>query len=181
MPLTRPRGRSLTEAEPATHWLWWIVVSLLLLATVPAGAALNREDEARRRLLAAEQLKAQQAQLGKDASERALRAAGEAVRLGRQRVQAAAKLQEAEAALQEVAERIDTLASRRREAERRLAERAASLRPLLPLIQRLSLYPMETLLALPGEPEDALRGLLVLKGLSRTIEADAEALKRDQT
>ncbi|HVZ10504.1 murein hydrolase activator EnvC family protein [Rhodopila sp.] len=156
---------------------------LLLLgvhAAQPVRAASKREEEAQRRLQAAEQARQQQAQRGKEASARAAQAANEVARLGQQRAQAAAKLQQADAALQAVAERIDALSAKRREAERRLNERAASLRPLLPLIERLSLYPMETLLAVPENPENALRGLLVLKGLSRRIEIEAEALARDQ-
>ncbi|MBS0639184.1 MAG: peptidoglycan DD-metalloendopeptidase family protein [Acetobacteraceae bacterium] len=162
--------------------VWFVaVVSLAWLATLaPANAASKREEETQRNLQATEQLKAQQAEAAREAAERAAKAAGEASRLGQQRAQAAARLQEADAALQGVATRIDALAAKRREAEQRLQERAAALQPLLPLIQRMALYPMETLLAVPETPEDALRGLLVMKGLSRQIEADAEALLHDQ-
>ena len=54
------------------------------------------------------------------------------------------------------------------------------MQPLLPLIERLSLYPAETLLAVPVPPDAALRGVLVLQGLARQIEIEAEALRRDQ-
>ena len=161
-------------------WLPALIVSAVLITPAAATGKSTRQDETRRNLEAAERLKLQQSQLGKEAAERAARAASEAAVLGQQRVQAAAKLQEAEANLQAVAARMDALSAKRREAEQRLNDRAAMLRPLLPLIERLSLYPMETLLAVPEDPEGALRGLLVLKGLSRKIEADAEALVRDQ-
>ena len=161
-------------------WLPALIVSAVLITPAAATGESTRQDETRRNLEAAERLKLQQSQLGKEAAERAARAASEAAVLGQQRVQAAAKLQEAEANLQAVAARMDALSAKRREAEQRLNDRAAMLRPLLPLIERLSLYPMETLLAVPEDPEGALRGLLVLKGLSRKIEADAEALVRDQ-
>ena len=54
------------------------------------------------------------------------------------------------------------------------------MQPLLPLIERLSLYPAETLLAVPAAPDAALRGVLVLQGLSRQLEIETEALRRDQ-
>jgi murein hydrolase activator len=173
-------GDGVVCGRRATASLLALTVAAALLTGSAAVGASKPEDKTRRDLQAAEQLKAQQSQLGKDAADRAERAAREAARLGQQRVQAAAKLQSAEVALQDVAARIDLLANRRREAEQRLNERATALRPLLPLIERLSLYPMETLLAVPADPEDALRGLLVLKGLSGRIEVDAEALVREQ-
>ena len=52
--------------------------------------------------------------------------------------------------------------------------------PLLPLIERLSLYPAETLLAVPGGPQSSLTGLLVLKGMARQLETDAEAVRAEQ-
>ncbi len=118
--------------------------------------------------------------MGKAAADRAARAAAREEKLAQQRVQAAARLQAADAATEDVASRIDTLAASRREAEERLKNQAAALQPLLPLIERLSLYPVETLLAVPEQPEDTIRGMLVLKGLSHQIEAEAEALKKDQ-
>ena len=54
------------------------------------------------------------------------------------------------------------------------------MQPLLPLIERLSLFPAETLLAVPGQPEDTLRGVLVLRGLARQLGQDAVALRREQ-
>ncbi len=50
--------------------------------------------------------------------------------------------------------------------------------PLLPLIERMSLYPAETLLAVPASPEETLRGMLVLQGIAHQLETEAEALRR---
>ena len=58
---------------------------------------------------------------------------------------------------------------------------AKAMQPLLPLVERLSLYPAETLLAVPLPPDQALRGVLVLQGLSRQLEIETEALRRDQS
>ncbi len=110
-----------------------------------------------------------------------LRAAqADARRLADQRVATTAALQKLEAQTADAATAMDALARRRADAERRLAARAADLAPLLPLIERLSLYPSETLLAVPAGPEAALRGLLVLKGLARQLEDDARALRSEQ-
>ena len=50
------------------------------------------------------------------------------------------------------------------------------MQPLLPLIERLSLFPAETLLAVPAKPEDTLRGVLVLRGLASQLGHDAATL-----
>jgi septal ring factor EnvC (AmiA/AmiB activator) len=42
------------------------------------------------------------------------------------------------------------------------------------------LFPAETLLVVPAPPEDALRGLLVLKGMARQLETEAEALRAEE-
>ena len=115
-----------------------------------------------------------------DPSQRLAAAQAEARRLADQRVLATAALQTLEAQTAEAADAMDGLSRRRADAERRLAARAADLAPMLPLIERLSLYPAETLLAVPAPPEDALRGLLVLKGLARQLEADADGLRAEQ-
>jgi septal ring factor EnvC (AmiA/AmiB activator) len=154
----------------------------LLIALVPAVvfAASPREEEARRGLRDAERLNNEQLAVRKDAADRAARAAAEMLRLAQMRVEAAAKLRLAEGATADVATRIDALAARRRQAEQRVQARATAMQPLLPLIERLSLYPAETLLAVPAPPETALRGVVVLQGLSRQMEIETEALRRDQ-
>ncbi len=80
----------------------------------------------------------------------------------------------------DAASRMDALARRRAEAERTLQARAADLAPLLPVIERLSLYPAETLLAVEAEPDTALRGILVLQGIGRSLEQQAQALRAEK-
>lgn len=164
-------------------WRWLAVA--VLLGPAAAVAASNRtpaaaESDARRELRDAERLDAGQLAAQKTASEDVARIAAETMRLAHERAEAAARLRIAESATAAAAARIDDLAQRRRDAEQRLKTRAEAMQPLLPLIERLSLYPAETLLAVPASPEDALRGVLVLRGLSRQIEIEAEALRRDQ-
>lgn len=144
------------------------------------AASFRDEENTRRDLLDAERLGIEQRAARRDAVDRTARAAAQALRLARERVAAAARLRLAEAATADVAARIDALAQRRREAEQRVQVRAKAIQPLLPLIERLSLYPAETLLAVPAPPDLALRGVLVLQGLSRQMETEAEALRRDQ-
>jgi septal ring factor EnvC (AmiA/AmiB activator) len=159
----------------------WRLLALLTVLPPAAGlAAAPRDANTQRELRDADRRSADQLAAQKDAAARASRAVAETLRLAQQRVEAAAKLRSAETATADVAARIDALAQRQRQAEQRLKARAEAMQPLLPLIERLSLYPAETLLAVPGSPDAALRGLLILQGLSRQMEIEAEALRREQ-
>lgn len=158
--------------------------SLLALSALTAVAAQparpNKEDVTRQQLEQAEQTRAAEQAAQQAAAARAATAATEAQRLTEQRVAAAAKLRDAETATAAAAERMEGLAAARRKAQAGLAARAETMQPLLPVIERLSLFPAETLLAVPAEPEETLRGILVLKGLARQIGIDAKALHAQQ-
>ena len=160
-------------------------LALLLLAIVLASAGTRAESVPKpaptaRDVHTAERTRAAELASQRDAAAQAARAATDEQRLTQERIAAAESLRITEAATVEAASRMDALASRRRETETRLAKRAEAMLPLLPLIARLSLYPAETLLAVPAPPEDRLRAVLVLQGLSRRLEADALALRQDQ-
>ena len=144
-------------------------------AASPTPKVITQQD-----IRESEQSRAARLAEQKDAEARAAHASAEEQRLTAARIAAAAKLRQAESATAEAAARLDALAARRRDTEAKLAARAEAMQPLLPLIQRLSLYPVETLLAVPAPPEDRLRGILVLKFLSRQLETEAEALRQDQ-
>ena len=146
-----------------------VALPLLLAASPPTPQQVQDAERAR-----AAQLDAAHA-----ATTRAAAAAAEERRLGAQRVDAAARLRDLEAATEAAAARLEDLVKRRAEAQSRLAARAADLAPLLPVIQRLSLYPAETLLAVPDTPEHTIRGLLVLSAISRQLEAEAGALRAE--
>jgi septal ring factor EnvC (AmiA/AmiB activator) len=160
--------------------LKWLLALLATLLPVVGFGVSPRESETQRALRDAEQASSDQLAIRKEAADRAAAAASEALRLAADRVEAAAKLGQAEAATADIAGRIDALTQQRRDAEQRVQARAKAMQPLLPLIERLSLYPAETLLAVPTPPDEALRGVLVLQGLSRQIEIETEALRRDQ-
>ena len=157
------------------------LLALMLLAAIPARAEpSSREAATRQQLRDAERARAAELAAQQDAAARAAAAAAQSQLLAAQRDAALVRLHAAEAATTVAADRMGTLEARRKQAAVRLARRAASMRPLLPLIERLSLYPAETLLAVPANAEDRLRGVLVLQGLARQLQQEAAALRRDQ-
>jgi len=147
---------------------------LLLIGVAVGGAAPPQA------VRDAERAEAIQAARQRDAAERSRAAEAQEDRLARERIGAAARMRSSETTAANLAVEIEGLAARRREAERRLADRAAALAPLLPLIERLALYPAETILAVPAPPQDTLRGLAVLRGLAQRLEQDAAALRAEQ-
>lgn len=131
----------------------WLPFALLLAAAAPAPNAppANPVDAAR----------------------------AEEQRLTEARIAAAAKLRDTDLAVADAANQVAALTERRQAAEQKLRERAAALGPLLPLAERLGLFPAETLLAVPAAPEQSIRGLAVLHGLMRTVERQAAELRRE--
>ena len=140
----------------------------------------HAQDTARQ-LHDAERARAAELATQNEADSRRVAAQAEASRLAAQRVQAAAKLRAAEAAASQAAAQMDALEQRRSAARKLRDDRAADLQPLLPLIERLALFPAETLLAVPAPPAETLRGVLVLRGLTRQIAQDAATAQREQT
>lgn len=146
------------------------LIALALCAAAPTPQDAERAETAR----------AAEAARGREAAERAREAEAEGRRLAGQRVAAAARMRANEAAVARLAAEVESLAARRRAAEQRLADRAAALTPLLPLIERLALFPAETMLAALAAPGDGLRGLVVMRGLAQRLEGDAAALRAEQ-
>ncbi len=136
----------------------------------PSEAELRRAEQARTRELAAE----------REANARAAAASSAADRLSREQEAILERLRVAEAATAAAADRVEALARRQRAAEARLAARAADITPMLPVLERLALFPAETMLAVPVPPEQAVRGVLVLGGIVRTLEREAKALRAEQ-
>ena len=153
----------------------WVPLALLLLA----GAAA-RAEPTQQQLRAAEAARAAQLAAGRQAADRLRGAQAEAQKFTAARIAAAAQLRGLETATADAAAAMDDLDRRRVAAQQRLAARAADLGPLLPLVERLSLYPVETMLVVPAPAEDALRGLLVLRGMAHQLETEAQALRKEQ-
>ena len=116
----------------------------------------------------------------RQAAERQHAAEADAKRLAEARVASLASLRQLEQATGDAAGAMQALGQRRAAAEKRLQAQAAQLAPLLPLTLRLSLYPAETLLAVPAGRDMSLTGLLVLKGVARQLETEAQALRAEQ-
>ncbi|MGH7212287.1 MAG: hypothetical protein ACREF1_12605, partial [Acetobacteraceae bacterium] len=135
---------------------------------------------AREGLRQAERDRAAQLAQHQGAIARAASALSDQQRLAAALVAATARLQATEEKLAQAADRMDELRSRQRVAEAALRARAADLAPLLPLIERLALHPVETLLAVPRPPAETLAGVLVMRGLSHRLEQDAETLRAEQ-
>jgi murein DD-endopeptidase MepM/ murein hydrolase activator NlpD len=148
-------------------------ILLLALLALPAPAW----TQSARDLREAERTAQEQRRAAEAAADEVQRRAEEEVRLAGRRVEAAQRAQQAEVEL--VAARVRAEAARRAgaEASRALRARGEALSPLLPVMVRLSLWPAETVLAVPAEPEEALRGALVLRGLVRRLEDEAAGLR----
>jgi septal ring factor EnvC (AmiA/AmiB activator) len=155
-----------------------VLFSLFLVGAQPARP--NKEQAARREMERAEQARAAEQAAQQQAAVRAATAAAEAQRLTEGRIAAAARLRQAEAATAEVAARMDQLGAEQRKAQAALDARAETMQPLLPVIERLSLFPAETLLAVPAQADDTLRGVLLLRGLANQAGEEALALRHDQ-
>ncbi len=145
-----------------------------LLAAAPIRAQPARQ------LQQAEQSRSQAAAQAREAAERARASAAEAERLAEQRVVAAAALRQTETDVAARTAEVSALAEKRAATEVLLRQHAAAMAPLLPLIEQLALYPAETLLAMPGPPEQTLRGLGVLRGMAQRLESEATQLRQEQ-
>jgi murein hydrolase activator len=154
------------------------LIALIAVAAHPARP--TKEDAARHAMEQAERARAAEQTVQRQAAARAATATAEEQRLAEDKVAAVARLRQAEAATAEVAARMDDLAAERRKAQASMAATAETMQPLLPLIERLSLFPAETLLAVPASAEDTLRGVLVLRGLASQLGHDAVTLRREQ-
>jgi len=139
-----------------------------------------RGAAARQRLLAAQGQTARDLAAQRLAAAQASQDRAQAIALSAQARASAAHLRETETRAADTLSRIETLEAHRRALQAELGRDAASLAPMLPLIERLSLYPSETLLASPARPADALTGLMILRGLGAQLEARAEAIRTRQ-
>jgi len=137
-------------------------------------------EAARREIRAAERARAAGQAAQRDAARRAEQAAATERKLAQERIASADRLRDAEEATARVAGRLEQLARDLADAEARLQARAADLAPLLPLIQRISLNPAETLLAVQPDQEAALRGAMVMRALAGRLEVEAERVRAEQ-
>src|SRR5580700_7561419 len=123
----------------------------------------NREESARRQVEDAERVRSMQIDAQRAATEQAAQALAEEQRLTAAQSEAFERLKRAEAAVEDMTRHMLDLNQRRAEAQNRIDKRVAALRPLLPVVVRMSEYPVETLLGTRVPAEDAIRGILVLR------------------
>ncbi len=146
---------------------------LLLCLLLPSLALAQSPREVRE----AERTSQDRRQAAEAAAREAQRRAEEEVRLAGQRVEAAQRAQAAEAELIAARDRAEAARDAAAASSAAFRARNEAFRPLLPVMMRLSLWPAETVLAVPAEPEEALRGALVLRGLVRRLEEEASSLR----
>ncbi|GCD74634.1 peptidase M23 [Acetobacter pasteurianus NBRC 3299] len=111
----------------------------------------------------------------------AAEAKNRALALSAATVSATSQLQSTEQQLADLQDQISDVKKEQATLQAALAQDAHALAPILPLAERLSLYPSDTLLAAPMPQGDAITGFLVLRGLSRQMEQEAEGMRARQT
>jgi septal ring factor EnvC (AmiA/AmiB activator) len=159
-----------------------LALLLFIAHTGPAlaQAATGREDATRRQVEDSERVRAMQVDAQRLATEQAAQALAEEQRLTAEQSAAFERLKRAEVAVNEMTKHMLDLNQRRADAQSRIEKRLAALRPMLPLVVRMSDYPVETLLGAQRSAEDAVRGILVLRGIARQAETDARSLIEDR-
>lgn len=145
-------------------------------------------EAARAQHMAMEKEKAQQAATieasrvkNEAAQAAAIQAKNQALALSAATVAATSQLHDTEQQISDLSERIGTIRQEQTTLQATLRDNARALTPILPLAERLSLYPSDTLLAAPVPQGDAVTGFLVLRGLSRQMEVQAQAMRAQQT
>jgi murein hydrolase activator len=148
------------------------LLALLLALAGPASAQRPDAAALREAERAAEAARA----AGAEAARRAAEAAEAERALAERRVALAAEAQARDAAHDSALGRAAAAQDAARAAGAEAVQRREALAPLLPLMLRLSLWPEETLLALPVPPEEALRGASVLRAAAARIGAETAGL-----
>ncbi|CCT60531.1 murein hydrolase activator EnvC family protein [Acetobacter pasteurianus] len=110
----------------------------------------------------------------------AAEAKNRALSLSAATVSATSQLQSTEQQIADLQDQISDVKKEQASLQVALVQDAHALAPILPLAERLSLYPSDTLLAAPMPQGDAITGFLVLRGLSRQMEQEAEGMRARQ-
>jgi murein hydrolase activator len=148
--------------------------------SAPDTSGLTQEDATRRQVDESERLRALQVDAQSAATEQAAQALAEEKRLSTEQSAALERLKRADAAVNEAAKRLHELNQRRANAQHRIDQLVAALGPVMPVILRMSTYPVETLLGSQLPSEDAVRGILVMRTIAHQAEIDARSLIEDR-
>uniref|UniRef100_A0A8J4M569 Peptidase M23 n=1 Tax=Acidicaldus sp. TaxID=1872105 RepID=A0A8J4M569_9PROT len=158
----------------------WLAAGAFLTVAAQTPAASPGESDAARALRQSEQDQESHREAARAAKARAAAASAAALHLGAAEEAARTRLRAAEEASAAAIERRAQIRARQSALEARRDAETAQLERLLPIAVRLSLYPAETLLAVPAPPDEAVRGVAVLHGLAREIAATAAQLQADR-
>jgi len=180
----RPKQRNSAVANLVALKLALAVALLWPLAAAPAtpppapaaeAPSQDQTDETDADAELQAQLQAQKTHLaaGQDQAARALAAQQQQQLLATARIAAAAKLGALDTAVAGDTEQMQALSRQAVAATAARNQAAAALGPMLPVIERMALYPSETLLAAPQNTPDALAGLMAARGLSRLLGTEA--------
>lgn len=93
-------------------------------------------------------------------------------------VQATNDLQETEDKVNQLTDQVTQLQTQATALTAQLQKEAKSFSKFLPLIERLSLYPTDTLLAAPIQSPRSTTGLLVIQSISSQLEKKAQAMRQ---
>jgi septal ring factor EnvC (AmiA/AmiB activator) len=136
--------------------------------------AMEQEKKRQAAAIEASRLKNEAAQAA------AMQARNQALALSAATVAATSQLHDTEQQISDLSERINTIRNEQRGLQNALRTSAQALAPILPLAERLSLYPSDTLLAAPVPQGEAVTGFLILRGLSRQMEVQAQGMRAQQ-
>ena len=150
---------------------------LLVFCLLAPAVALAQPAPTQQQLRDAQQRANAEREAQEAAAMRARALTLEERRLAERRVAIARRVQQAESRLAEIDDRARTAAAAAAYARNLVNQRAVQLAPLVPVMRRLSLWPAESLLAVPTSAEDAVRGLQLLQSLSRRLAEDIMALR----
>jgi septal ring factor EnvC (AmiA/AmiB activator) len=151
---------------------------LALLILLPAAAFAQEADEAER-LREIERLREEKAEAAQELRERTEAAAEQLRALQARLVRTAESLQAAEASATEAERALGRLGERRTDVSARLERRQRSISDVLGALQMLELTRPPALVVSPEDANEAAVAAIALSGVTPSLRAEAEALRRD--
>lgn len=143
---------------------------------------MQQAKEAQQRLQAQKQQAASQLKNLQQQKDSAIQKAADdrkkAEQLNRDMLKATQALQLTETKSAQLTEQIDQLQKQADVLNQKLQEESKQFSKFLPVIERLSLYPTDTLLAAPINSSRSTIGLSVIKGISAQLEQKAQVIKQ---
>ena len=161
-----------------------ILVLFALILTVPSVSAKEtlktHIEQAEQSRLAAAHAAASHAAAARQQALAAARARDRATTLVRREINVNAALRQDENQTAAISSRLASLQVAAIRAQEKRNQDVAALKPLLPLIVRISLHPSALLLTAAATPSQAMEGALLMRGLTKRIAQRADSLARVQ-